>query len=292
MVFIWYLKWEKDFFDFLLDITPFYHYTVKIMRAIIYSIANQKGGVGKTTTSLCLGAALTEKGQKVLLVDLDPQAGLTTSLGFNPDSFDTTIYNALINPEGVTLKNIIKETKVNKLFFLPSNIDLAGAEGELIGEIGWDRNLKEVLSTVVKEYDFILVDCPPSLGVLTTNALIASDRVIIPVQTEYLALRGLKHLNEIIAKVKRKGNSKLTVKILRTMHDIRTVHSKEVVEELEKIFHDQNYNTIIKRTIKFADATLTGESILSYARNSEGAMAYRNLAREVLKDEKKTNIKR
>jgi chromosome partitioning protein len=263
-----------------------------MMKAIIYSIANQKGGVGKTTTSLCLGSALSEKGQKVLLVDLDPQAGLTTSLGFNPDSFDITIYNALINPEGVTFKNIIKETKIAKLYFVPSNIDLAGAEGELIGEIGWDRNLKEVLLPVVKEYDFILIDCPPSLGVLTTNALIASDRVIIPVQTEYLALRGLKHLNEIIAKVKRKGNSELTVKILRTMCDIRTVHSKEVVEELENIFPDQLYNTVIKRTIKFADATLTGESILSYAKNSEGANAYRNFAKEVLKDDKKTNIKR
>lgn len=262
------------------------------MKAIIYSIANQKGGVSKTTTSFCLGSALSEKGQKVLLVDLDPQAGLTTSLGFNPDSFDTTIYNALINPEGTTLKNIIKETKVAKLYFIPSNIDLAGAEGELIGEIGWDRNLKEVLSPVIKEYDFILIDCPPSLGVLTANALIASDKVIIPVQTEYLALRGLKHLNEIITKVKKKRNSELNIKVLRTMHDIRTLHSKEVVEELGKIFQGQIYNTVIKRTIKFADATLTGESILSYAKNSEGAIAYRDLAKEVLRDEKKANIKR
>lgn len=262
-----------------------------MMKTIIYSIANQKGGVGKTTTSLCLGSALAEKDYKVLLVDLDPQAGLTTSLGFNPDSFDTTIYNALINPEGLPLKEIIKETKIAKLYFVPANIDLAGAEGELIGEIGWDRNLKETLSSVRKEYDFIFIDCPPNLGVLTTNALIAADKVIIPVQTEYLALRGLKHLNEIIAKVKRKGNNNLTEKILRTMHDVRTLHSKEVGEELGKIFPDQIYNTIIKRTIKFADATLTGKSILSYAKNSEGAIAYRNLAMEVLKDEK-ANIKR
>lgn len=262
------------------------------MKAIIYSISNQKGGTGKTTTSVCLGSALAEKGKKILLVDLDPQAGLTTSLGFNPDSFDTTIYNALIDIENVTLKNIIKETKTSNLFFVPSNIDLAGTEGELIGEIGWDRNLKEVLSPVVKDYDFILIDCPPNLGILTTNALIASDRVIIPVQTEFLALRGLKHLNAFIAKVRRKGNNKLTVKILRTMYDNRTLHSKEIVEELKEVFKEQVYNAVIKRTIKFADATLSGESILSYAKNSEGATAYRDLAKEVLKDGEKTNIKR
>lgn len=262
------------------------------MKAIIYSIANQKGGVGKTTTSLCLGSALAEKGQKVLLVDLDPQAGLTTSLGFNPDSCEVTIYNALINPEHFTLKDLIKETSVSNLHFVPSNINLAGAEGELIGEIGWDRNLKETLLSVIKEYNFILIDCPPSLGILTINALIASDKVIIPVQTEYLAISGLKHLNDIITKVKKKGNTKLTAKILRTMHDIRTIHSKEVVEELEKIFHGRIFNSVIKRTIKFADATLAGESILSYDKNSEGAIAYRNLAKEVLKDEKKTNTER
>ena len=262
------------------------------MNAKIYAIANQKGGVGKTTTCFCLGSALAENKQKVLLIDLDPQAGLTTSLGSDPDSFDLTIYNTLINPENTILRNIIKKTNVMNLYFAPSNLDLAGAEGELIGEIGWDRSLKDVLSSAVKDYRFILIDCPPSLGVLTTNALIAADKVIIPVQTEYLALRGLKHLNRIIAKVKRKGNSNLTTRILRTMHDARTLHTREVVEELAEIFKQQIYKTVIKRTIKFADATLTGESILSYAKNSEAATAYRNLAKEVLKDEKKANIKR
>ncbi|MBA7493697.1 hypothetical protein ES702_04259 [subsurface metagenome] len=262
------------------------------MTTKIYAIANQKGGVGKTTTCLCLGSALAEANQKVLLIDLDPQAGLTTSLGLNPHSFDLTIYNVLINPESTRLQQIIGQTNVPNLYFAPSNLDLAGAEGELIGEIGWDRSLKDVLPPVAKDYHFILVDCPPSLGVLTTNALIAADQVIIPVQTEYLALRGLKHLSEIIAKVKRKGNSNLTLRVLRTMHDVRTLHTREVVEELGEVFRDQIYKTIIKRTIKFADATVAGESILSYAKNSEGAIAYRNLSKEVLKDEKKANIER
>ena len=185
-----------------------------------------------------------------------------------------------------------KETKTQNLHFVPSNLDLSGVEGELIGEIGWDRNLKELLFPIHKEYDFILVDCPPSLGVLATNALMAADRVITPVQTEYLALRGLKQLNRIITKVKKKGNPNLQVKILRTMHDVRTLHSREVVEELARVFPGQVYEAIIKRTVKFADSTLAGESILSYAKNSEGAMAYRKLAEEVLKDDKKTNTKR
>jgi chromosome partitioning protein len=250
----------------------------------LYAITNQKGGVGKTTTSVCLGAALAELEKRVLAVDLDPQAGLTTSLGFDPDSFETNIYNALIDDE-FHVKEIITKTKVQNFSFLPSNLDLAGAEGELIGEIGWDRTLKNTLYQIANDYDYILIDCPPSLGVLTTNALIAAQRVIIPVQSEYLALRGLKQLNRIIAKVRKKGNPELKPKILRTMHDPRTTHSSEIVEELERHFGDQVYKTIIKRTIKFADSALAGEPILIYANKSEGADAYRQLAREVLEDD-------
>jgi len=251
--------------------------------AKIYAIVNHKGGVAKTTTCACVGTALTELKKRVLMVDLDPQAGLTTSLGLDPNSFETTIYNALIDDE-FPIKKIITKTKVQKLFLLPSNLDLAGAEGELIGEIGWDRTLKDALSPIVKDYDFILIDCPPSLGVLTTNALIAAERVIIPVQSEYLALRGLEQLNRIISKVRKKGNPNLKVKILRTMHDLRTTHTREVVEELERVFKSQIYQTIIKRTIKFADSALAGEPILIYAKRSEGAEAYRQLAKEVLED--------
>ena len=250
----------------------------------LYAITNQKGGVGKSTTCACLGAALTELGKRVLVVDLDPQAGLTTSLGQDPGAFERTIYNALIDNE-VPIKEIITETKVSNLSFLPANLDLAGAEGELIGEIGWDRTLRDVLSPIVKDYDFIFIDCPPSLGVLTTNALMAAKRVIVPVQSEYLALRGLRQLNTIISKVKKKGNPELKIKILRTMHDLRTTHTREVVEELERAFVDQIYQTVIKRTIKFADSALAGEPIIIYAKRSEGAEAYRQLAREVLKDD-------
>ncbi len=250
----------------------------------LYAITNQKGGVGKSTTCACLGAALTELGNRVLMVDLDPQAGLTTSLGQDPSAFERTIYNALIDNE-VPIEEIITETKVPNLFFLPANLDLAGAEGELIGEIGWDRTLGDVLSPILKDYDFIFIDCPPSLGVLTTNALMAAKSVIVPVQSEYLALRGLRQLNTIISKVKKKGNPELKVKILRTMHDLRTTHTREIVEELERAFVDQIYQTVIKRTIKFADSALAGVPILIYAKRSEGAEAYRQLAREVLQDD-------
>ena len=251
----------------------------------VYAIANQKGGVGKTTTCICLGAALAEHGKQVLLIDLDPQAGLTTGLGFDPDSFEVTIYNAMIDPENVSLRDLTLDTSVPGVRLVPSNLDLAGVEAELIGEIGWDRTLRELLEAPIGEYDFVLVDCPPSLGVLTTNALMAADHVIVPVQTEYLALRGLKQLGKIIAKVRRKGNPDLTVSILRTMYDARTVHAREVAEELERVFPEQVYETVIRRTIKFADASLAGEPILSYAANSQGAVAYRELAKEILSHE-------
>ncbi|HNQ34662.1 MAG TPA: ParA family protein [bacterium] len=258
------------------------------MGAVIYSVSNQKGGVGKTTTSLCLGAALAEQGRRVLLVDFDPQAGLTTSLGFNPDEFERTVYDLLLNGDTLKIDQVIQAVRTTGLDLVPANLDLAGAEGELIGEIGWDRTLKELLVPIQDRYDFILIDCPPSLGVLTTNALIAADRVIIPVQSEYLALKGLKQLNDIIAKVKRKANNRLRARILRTMHDTRTLHSREVVEELAKVFPEEVYRTVIKRTVRFADAALAGQSILSYAGRSEGAQAYRDLALEVLKDEETT----
>ena len=250
----------------------------------LYAITNQKGGVSKSTTCLTLAAALTELGKTVLMVDLDPQAGLTTSLGFDPDSFEKTIYNALIDDK-FPIGEIITQTKLPNLFLLPANLDLAAAEGELIGEIRWDRTLKDALSPINGDYDFIFIDCPPSLGVLTTNALMAVQRLIVPVQSEFLAMKGLKLLYGIISKVKRKGNPDLKVKILRTMHDRRTSHTREVVEELEKVFPDQIYQSVINRTIKFADAALAGEPIIIYAKRSEAAEAYRQLAREVLNDD-------
>lgn len=246
--------------------------------ATIYAIANQKGGVGKSTTAANLGTAFVEQGQRVLLVDLDPQAGLTISLGFDPDTYEKTIYQVLI--EETTLKQVIIPTRIPQLALAPSNLDLAGAEVELISELGWDRSLMDALKTVLNDYDFILLDCPPSLGVLTTNALVAAQTVIVPLQCEYLAMRALKQLQKIIAKIRKKANPDLQVRILRTMY-ARTSHSREIFEEIARVGGEQVLKTYIKRTIKFADATTEGNPILTYDSSSEVANAYRQLAKEI-----------
>ena len=247
--------------------------------AKIFAIGNQKGGVGKTSTCGALAAAFSEKGKKVLVADLDPQAGLTTSLGFDPDSFEKTIYHTFLEEEDI--KTIAVSTKLPKVDLAPANLDLAGAEAELIGEIGWDRTLKDALAPIEKSYDLIFLDCPPSLGVLTTNALVAAHTVIVPLQCEYLALRALRQLQKIITKVKRKANPSLQVCILRTMVDMRTTHCREVFEEIGQVGGEYVFKAFIRRTIKFADATAAGQPILSYAKDSEAAQAYRELAKEI-----------
>jgi chromosome partitioning protein len=253
--------------------------------ARVYAIGNQKGGVGKTTTCLCLGEALTLYGKRVLCIDLDPQAALTVVLGLNPDTNHATIYEVIMG--AASIEEIILKTKNDNFDLIPSRLDLAGAEAELLRIDEWQTSLKKAIEKIRPKYDYILLDCPPSLGVLTIIALIAADRVIVPVQAEFLAMVGLKQLNILINEVRKRYNPKLETRILRTMYDRRTLHNREVAEELERLFGEKVYKTVINRTIKFADASYSRESILSFAPSSEAAKAYRQLAEEVIEDEEK-----
>ena len=251
---------------------------------MVITIANNKGGTGKTTTAVNLGAALAENEQRILLVDLDPQGNLSVNLGVDIDLLSRTIYDALLFPEAYPLKNVII-TNLPKTFGMdlaPANIDLSGATVELMNEINRETILKRALMPVLKSYNFILIDCPPNLGILTLNALTAAYLVIVPVQTEYLAMRSIKELKNIIDKVRERTNPKIEMRLLCTMFDRRTIHGRDVIEELRKVFGDSVFSTVITRTIKFADASVAAETILSFANLSEAAKQYRNLAKEVL----------
>ena len=250
--------------------------------ARIISLANQKGGVGKTTTTINLGAAMAELGKRVLLVDFDPQGALSVGLGINPMTVDMTVYNLLldrtIEPEQAVLK-----TNVHGLEILPSNIDLSAAEIVLVSEVAREQALKRALTVLRVSYDYILIDCPPSLGLLTVNALTASDGVIIPLECEYFALRGMALLMDTVEKVRDRLNPDLRLEgIIPTMYDGRTLHGREVLERVKDAFGPYLYETVIRRTIRFAEAPVAGESILSYAADSRGADDYRSLAKEVL----------
>ena len=250
--------------------------------AAIIAMTNQKGGVGKTTTTIALGAALAETGRKVLLVDFDPQGSLSVGLGVNPHNLDTSIYNLLLGRD-VAIDEVVLPTNVDGLDLLPANIDLSAAEVQLVSEVAREQTLRRVLAPVKSHYDVIIIDCAPSLGLLTVNALTASDYALIPLECEFFALRGVALLTDTIAKVTERLNPDLKVLgIVGTMYDGRTLHSREVLERVVEAFGDKVFHTVIKRTVKFPETTVAGEPITTYASSSPGAEAYRNLAKEVL----------
>jgi chromosome partitioning protein len=250
--------------------------------ARIIAMCNQKGGVGKTTTTINLGAALAELGRKVLVVDFDPQGALSVGLGVNAQELDTTIYNLLIE-RGHDIHDVIQHTRTPNLDLVPANIDLSAAEVQLVGEVAREQILARVLRPVIDEYDIVLIDCQPSLGLLTVNALTAAHGVVIPLECEFFAMRGVALLIDTIDKITDRLNPRLQVDgILATMYDGRTLHSREVVRSVVDHFGEQVFHTVISRTVKFPDATLAAEPITSYSSDHSGANAYRQLARELV----------
>ena len=250
--------------------------------ARVISMCNQKGGVGKTTTTINLGAALAECGRRILVVDFDPQGAASAGLGINAHELESTVYSLLVSASP-DVRSIIHPTCVEGLDIVPANIDLSAAEVQLVNEVAREQALTRVIRPVMDDYDAILVDCQPSLGLLTINALTASHGVIIPLETEFFALRGVALLVETVERVKDRLNATLEIDgILATMVDSRTLHSREVLERLEQAFGEQLFDTRIRRTIKFPDASVANEPITSYAPSHPGADAYRRLAREVI----------
>jgi len=250
--------------------------------ARIVAMCNQKGGVGKTTTTINLGAALAEYGRRVLLVDFDPQGAASVGVGVNPHDLDVSVYNLLMERD-VTFADVLQTTAIDGLDVLPANIDLSAAEVQLVGEVARESVLSRALRPALDDYDVILVDCQPSLGLLTVNALTAAHGVLIPLECEFFALRGVALLVETIEKVRDRLNPALEIDgILPTMYDSRTLHSREVVARVHEAFGDTLLHTIIGRTVKFPDASVAAEPITNYAPTHAGAAAYRQLARELV----------
>ena len=246
--------------------------------ARVIALANQKGGVAKTTTTLNLAVALKEKGHRVLVVDLDPQGNLTMSQGMNPDDIEKSMFDVLVHR--IPIQDVIVHAEVDVAV---SSIDLAGAELALSSMIGRERALEKALASVREGYDWILMDTPPSLGLLTINALVAADGVIVPVQCEYLSLRGLVQLQSTLEMIRENLNPHVEIQgILPTMFDRRTLHSREAVEILQENFGDLVFNTRIRKTVRYAEAPVKGQSVLAYDPSSEAAAMYRDLAKEVL----------
>lgn len=250
--------------------------------AVIISVVNQKGGVGKTTTTINLGAALAELGRRVLLVDFDPQHSLSVGLGVSTRNLEGSIYNLMLD-ESTKIEDFLLKTNVPGMDMIPSHENLAAAEGALVSIIAREKVLKRVLDSVVDYYDVILIDCQPSLGLLTINALTASKYVIVPLECEYFALRGVALLVDIIDKVQKNTNPDLEILgILPTLYDKKTVHSREVLERIIEAFPENVFDTIISRTVRFPETTVAGEPITTFASTSAGASAYRRLAREII----------
>jgi chromosome partitioning protein len=246
--------------------------------AKVIAFANQKGGVAKTTSTLNLAAALKEKEYRVLCVDMDPQGNLTMSQGLNPDSIERSMFDVLVHR--LPIENVIEKTEID---LAVSSIDLAGAELALSSMIGRERALEKALLPMKSAYDYVLIDTPPSLGLLTINALVAADHVIVPVQCEYLSLRGLVQLENTLTMIRENLNPNVAIMgILPTMFDRRTLHAREAVEILEENFGDLVFKTRIKKTIRYAEAPVKGTSVLKYDPTGNAANAYRDLAKEVL----------
>tara|TARA_B110000444_G_C18717420_1_gene536743 strand:+ start:248 stop:1042 length:795 start_codon:yes stop_codon:yes gene_type:complete len=256
----------------------------------IIAIANQKGGVGKTTTAINLSAGLGVLEKKVLLIDIDPQANSTSGVGFDPREIENGVYECIIGK--VKARDIILETKSPNLFLMPAHIDLVGAEIELINEEFRENMMKDAIADIVDDFDYIIIDCAPSLGLLTLNSLTAADSVLIPIQCEYFALEGLGKLLNTVKIVQRRLNPELTIEgLLLTMYDTRLRLSNQVVEEVKTHFQDLVFDTIIHRNVTLGEAPSYGETIITHDATSKGAINYLNLASELLKKEKKSEEK-
>ena len=247
----------------------------------IIAVANQKGGVGKTTTTVNLAACLAKMGKKVLLVDIDPQGNSTSGLGVDKRRCEKTVYDCLVNEENA--ENVVFETDYENLFVCPSNLNLSGAEIELISVMGRENRLKEALSTAKGQFDYIFIDSPPSLGLITINTLTAADSVLIPIQCEYYALEGVSQLVETIKKIKKALNPDLYIEgIAMTMYDARTNLAVQVVDEVKRFFPEKVYKTIIPRNVRVSEAPGFGKPVIYYDEASKGAEAYFELASEFL----------
>lgn len=250
----------------------------------VIAIANQKGGVGKTTTAINLGAGLASKGKRVLLVDIDPQGNTTSGVGVRKPSVKRCMYDVLVS--GIPLETVILPTEVDNLWIAPASIQLAGAEIELVPSMSREEKLRQHMQTIRNQYDYVLIDCPPSLGLLTVNALTAADSILVPIQCEYYALEGLSQLVNTIKLVQRHLNKSLQLEgALLTMYDPRTNLAAQVVSEVRAYFGDQVYETIIPRNVRLSEAPSHGQTILDYDPRSKGAETYMQLTEEVLKNE-------